>query len=613
LKPALPGFALFCLLGAAVPLTAQNPLPTDVTILTQNDFKARNVFSVGDALRGVPSLKIEQDGSRGTRMLVKMRGFSSSNDVLVLLDGRPLTHEYDSIVDVSQFPLSMVDRIEITRGGASLAMTAEAVAGTINIITLRPHQKGLLVDMGTGIGRNGEKNSAGKITGRSNLGDITYAPSVESSGGFSNNEDFDTTNHFGNFTRSFNGKGYWGGEYYYHDSRVGVSNGTPVPLAQWNGNMEQQAATPDLERTQVSQHAKAFLAVPLLYGGTTYASFTDSWRNSQDLPYRGGPASRDEDSRASTFDLSWRRSAIETGLRAQRFERKLFGEDAHDAMESGVYAVGKWRAGKLTVAPGLRYDRHSVSGGFLAPRIALIYAAGDSFSVSASAQRAHRVPSFEELYFSSAVLQNPNLKDEKSVNTDMGLEWKPGAACDFKTTGFYIRKTNLIAPDASSTWANGGEEHSHGIETEASLQWGEHDETKNIFSVNWTAQKSRRSLPTAPAMADSAMSPRHLVDVKWDKHMPRSMTFSNELRYQSEQFELDGGQGVRIPGFYVWNARFSLRILAADMYFAIDNIARRRYAETTGQNPLSGGGTATVLSPQPDRTFWTGVSIRFLN
>jgi outer membrane receptor protein involved in Fe transport len=121
--------------------------------------------------------------------------------------------------------------------------------------------------------------------------------------------------------------------------------------------------------------------------------------------------------------------------------------------------------------------------------------------------------------------------------------------------------------------------------------------------MNWTLQNSQRSLPTATTFADSAMSPRHLVNIKWDKYMPRAMMFTNELRYQSDQFQFDNRQGTRIPGFYIWNARFSIRILAADMFVAVDNITRRRYAETA----------TNVLFPQPDRSYWTGVSIRFIN
>ncbi len=588
-------------------------MPTDVTILTQKDFTARPLFSVADALRGSISIKIEQDGSRGTRALAKMRGLSSSNNVLVLLDGRPLTHEYDGEVDLTQFPLGMVERIEITRGGASSIYSSEAVAGTINIITLRPVQKGLLSDLGTGVGRDGEKNTIMKFSLRSNWGDMTYAPSLEASGGYSNNEDFETTNHFGNFTRSFNGKGYWGAEYYYHDSRVGLSHGTPVPFEQWDGHLEQEPSTPSEQRTQESQHAKVFLATPLLAGGTTYATFTESWRDLKDRVTRSGIAYVDEDMTTSTFDLSWHRSIFDFGWRSQEFKREAYLEAKRTVTQEGFFAAAKWQTKKWTLAPGVRYDDHSVSGGFLAPRLAVIFSPVGTFSLSATAQRAHRTPEFNELYESSATIANPDLNDEKSTNADAGFLWSPSKVFDFRATGFLVNKKDLITPDANSVWTNAGEEKARGMEIESSARFAVNTEHMSEFTARYTLQNSERKLPGYAGFVDAAMSPHNLLTAIWDFHFPPKMKLTNEITYQSEQFELDNKQGVRVPGFYTWNARWSLRILTADMFFAAHNITRRRYAETTARAPVSGGGYTTVLSPQPERTFWIGASIRFIN
>lgn len=605
--------ALIGFIGATSLAQSQALLPTDVSVLTQHDFAAHHYFSVGDALRGVTSLKLEQDGSRGTRILAKMRGLSSSNNVQILLDGRPLTHEYDSEVDLSQIPLGMVDRIEITRGGSSLALGSQAVGGAINIITVRPEQKGLVADMGTGVGRSGEKNLIGKIRGRSNLGDLTYAPSLESSGGFQDNEDFQTTNHFGNFTRSFNGKGYWGGEYYFHQSRVGLSNGTPIPFSQWNGHLERKSSTPYEQHTEESQHAKVFLALPLFKDTTSYATYTDSHRKNKKRLTRGGTAVRDEDSHASTFDLSIKKRTLDMGLRSERFTRKIFPEDARYVYQNGFYATGKWTSHRLTLAPGLRFDHHSQSGGFLAPRLVILYQPQNNFLLSFTGQRAHRVPNFEELFLSSSVKMNPNLNDEKSLNTDLGGSWTPSALFQIKSTGFFIRKTNIISPDANSTWANGGVEKTRGVETEVNWGIGNDEERRNNLIFHWTVQNSRRSLPTSPSYVDSALSPHQLLTVRWEKHFPRSITISNEIRHQSDQYEFDNRQGLKIPASSIWNARLSLKILSADLYFSIDNISRERYSEAIGQNPTPGGGTTSVLSPQNDRSFWTGISIRFTN
>ncbi len=597
----------------AANLSLAGTLPTSVTVITQADLVSRNIYSVGDALRDVPSLKLEQDGSRGTRIRPKMRGLSSSNNVLVLIDGRPLTHEYNADVDLTQIPVGMVDRIEITRGGAPIAYSAQAIGGTINIVTLKPDRKGLVTDLGAGVGRNGEKNFIGKFRGRSNLGDLTYTPSNEASGGFADNEDFDTKNHFGNYTRSLNGKGYWGAEYMYHESRVGVSNGTLIPFSDWNGHLEQKSATPQAQRTQNMQDVRAFLARPLIAGGTTYATYTQSWRTSDDRESRGGTSLRHEEHRTSIFDLSWKKKETEMGLQFQELKRNVYPEDDHYAYTSSLFAAREWNLGSLLFKPGLRFDHHSRSGSYFAPRAAVVYEATPSLSFSATAQGAHRNPNFDELFSSSTVKNNPNLKDEKSVNTDVGIDWSPSDYVGIKSTLFNIHKKDVIAADANNIYQNDGTEKSHGVETEVSLRLGKNDARFWLFSGNWTVQKSQRSLATTNGYVDAAMSPRQLAFLKIDKHLRHNMVFTNEVRYQSEQFESDNKQGERIPSFYVWNMRFAVRILAADMYVAMDNVTNRRYAEAFGQAPVAGGGTTTVLSPQPNRSFWTGFSVRFLN
>jgi len=52
--------------------------------------------------------------------------------------------------------------------------------------------------------------SHGEFLGRSNLGDMTFLASQEDDGGFAQNEGVSSVNYFGNISRSFNGKGFWG-------------------------------------------------------------------------------------------------------------------------------------------------------------------------------------------------------------------------------------------------------------------------------------------------------------------------------------------------------------------------------------------------------------------
>ena len=68
---------------------------------------------------------------------VDLRGLGAQR-TLVLIDGRRLTpFSIAGVVDTSVIPLALIERIEISTGGGSVAYGADAMAGTINIVTSR--------------------------------------------------------------------------------------------------------------------------------------------------------------------------------------------------------------------------------------------------------------------------------------------------------------------------------------------------------------------------------------------------------------------------------------------------------------------------------------------
>ncbi|MCR4533627.1 TonB-dependent receptor [Shewanella xiamenensis] len=81
---------------------------------------------------------------------VNLRGLGSSA-TLVLLDGRRMpgtSSSSGSVADTSSIPMSIVERIEILRDGASAVYGSDAVAGVINIITKKEFE-GLQFDYST--------------------------------------------------------------------------------------------------------------------------------------------------------------------------------------------------------------------------------------------------------------------------------------------------------------------------------------------------------------------------------------------------------------------------------------------------------------------------------
>ena len=78
----------------------------------------------------------------GTNQTIIIRG-AGSGRALVLIDGMPVNDpsETDNSFDINLIPVSMVERIEISKGAQSTLYGSDAIAGVINIITVKPDIK----------------------------------------------------------------------------------------------------------------------------------------------------------------------------------------------------------------------------------------------------------------------------------------------------------------------------------------------------------------------------------------------------------------------------------------------------------------------------------------
>lgn len=106
-----------------------------VTVLTGRALEARQVTSLGAALQAVPGFTIAQSGGPGTLTSIFPRG-GESDFTLVLVDGIR-ANAFGGGLDLSQVPVTDVDRIEVVRGPQSALYGADAIGGVVQIVTRR--------------------------------------------------------------------------------------------------------------------------------------------------------------------------------------------------------------------------------------------------------------------------------------------------------------------------------------------------------------------------------------------------------------------------------------------------------------------------------------------
>src|SRR5262245_1648421 len=119
-----------------------------LTIITRQQIEALPVHSIADVLRVASSVDVRARGVRGAQTDFALRG-ATFGQMLMLVDGVRLNdsqsghHNGDIPV-----PLDQVERIEVLYGPGSSLFGADAVGGTINVVTRRESGESLGIEGG---------------------------------------------------------------------------------------------------------------------------------------------------------------------------------------------------------------------------------------------------------------------------------------------------------------------------------------------------------------------------------------------------------------------------------------------------------------------------------
>ncbi|WP_213456687.1 TonB-dependent receptor [Thiocapsa sp.] len=106
--------------------------PAPIQLIDSVDVKAAGATTLRGILDLAPGLYVSPSGSN-----LQIRGLGGS-DTLYLIDGRRIVGEFSNAFELERISASMIDRIEIVRGPASMLYGADALGGVVNIITKRP-------------------------------------------------------------------------------------------------------------------------------------------------------------------------------------------------------------------------------------------------------------------------------------------------------------------------------------------------------------------------------------------------------------------------------------------------------------------------------------------
>ena len=115
---------------------------TIVNVLTPKLFVATNSVNLAEGLNYQPGLRVENTCQNCGVNAVRINGLEGKYSQ-ILIDSRPVFSSLAGVYGLEQIPVSMIDRVEVIRGGGSAIFGSSAIGGVVNIITREPIRNSL--------------------------------------------------------------------------------------------------------------------------------------------------------------------------------------------------------------------------------------------------------------------------------------------------------------------------------------------------------------------------------------------------------------------------------------------------------------------------------------
>lgn len=559
-------------------LLDETPVRTEV--VDSKEIARTQARTLKDALENVPGLQLREiHGKSGYE--VSLQGMTS-DQVLILIDGLPISASTGSTVDVSQYLLTEVERIEVVKGAASAQYGSSAMGGVINVITRRI-EPGLSAVATADAGSYGSQDVNGplgsahgnvRVQGGTEQLRASIAADVLDNKGFATDPDGWSRQGDAVRRQQYSGRLEWlptrAGRFWVDASTY---RETDEQRYQYYAppNYIPQRKTEDITRDRLTYGGQWRFdnGVQARLAGLTenYDSTTQEYSNSVGVANR--TSSQRNEHVTMQFDLpAWRNQLWQFGAdlhrerlnqsvnrvselagNAERTSRELFAQN-------DIIFNDTWE-----MVLGLRGQDDSDFGTHFAPKVGLRanIAAGSDWkgALRANFGQGYRVPNLKERHYlfdhsslGYMVLGNPNLKPESSNSFQLGgsMTWRERLTLDANL--FYNRVRDLIQTDMDNftivngiavyTYRNVSRARTQGIET--ALKW----RATNTLSLNAAyTYTDTKDLNTG---SELTRRPRNMARLGADWQVLPATEISVRGRFQSSEL-VDSASADRSPGW----------------------------------------------------------------
>ncbi|WP_109695504.1 TonB-dependent receptor plug domain-containing protein [Chitinophaga deserti] len=160
-------------------------------VISRQSIQLAGSRRLDEVLREQTGMAIVPDLGSGNRSVgIQLQGFSSEY-VLILIDGQPMTGRLAGNFDLSRIGVADVERIEVIKGAASSLYGSEALGGVINIITRQVvRQTSATAGIRHGTYQTTDANINAETPFRNNKGFVSVSGNFYKTDGFNANTEY---------------------------------------------------------------------------------------------------------------------------------------------------------------------------------------------------------------------------------------------------------------------------------------------------------------------------------------------------------------------------------------------------------------------------------------
>ena len=424
--------------------------PVVVNIAGPKLIETVNSTDLAKTLNYLPGLRVENNCQNCGFPQVRINGLEGPYSQ-ILINSRPVVSALSGVYGLEQIPVNMIERVEVVRGGGSALFGANAVGGTINIITKDPVNDSFKISSNFA-NMNGD-------AWEQYMGANASLVSKDNSYGIAIYESYRNRNAYDHDGDGFSELGQlnmntFGLRTYYrptHMSRVNIEYHTTNETRRGGNKFDLQPHEADI--TEQTKHI-------INSGGLSYDLFWNEYKHKLSAytsvqhidrdSYYG--AQRDANAYGKTDDLTWVLGAVYTGTMDQcLFSPATFTgglefqeNNLHDVMTgynrdmkqdvriASLFVQNEWNMDLFSLLVGARVDKHNLIDNLIfSPRVNLLYKPTENLQARLTYSTGFRAPQAydEDLHVTAVggegvqITLADNLKEERSNSFSGSIDW----------------------------------------------------------------------------------------------------------------------------------------------------------------------------------------------